>query len=188
MSWAAWGGPRWARETASGTLALVPHTHCHPVCSLPVFLYCFPAISLLGLFPQINTFCIYLLEQIDMLVFGGSGKSYTLLFLCRALKFRLGQNSLGLQGEPGRVAPLCPEHLNCVRLGPSGHGGPGCTRSATSKGGSTLFSEDRQRDREDRVCELWNRFGALLTIQWQNHVPECVLMSVSGRKCVCVCI
>uniref|UniRef100_A0A8D0GDJ9 Pecanex-like protein n=1 Tax=Sphenodon punctatus TaxID=8508 RepID=A0A8D0GDJ9_SPHPU len=37
-----------------------------------VFLYCFPAISLLGLFPQINTFCIYLLEQIDMLLFGGS--------------------------------------------------------------------------------------------------------------------
>ncbi|XP_044276198.1 pecanex-like protein 2 isoform X2 [Varanus komodoensis] len=36
------------------------------------FLYCFPAISLLGLFPQINTFCIYLLEQIDMLLFGGS--------------------------------------------------------------------------------------------------------------------
>ncbi|KAJ7342258.1 hypothetical protein JRQ81_009967 [Phrynocephalus forsythii] len=36
------------------------------------FLYCFPAISLLGLFPQINTFCIYLLEQLDMLLFGGS--------------------------------------------------------------------------------------------------------------------
>ncbi|XP_030050846.1 pecanex-like protein 2 [Microcaecilia unicolor] len=37
-----------------------------------VFICCFPAISLLGLFPQINTFCIYLLEQIDMLIFGGS--------------------------------------------------------------------------------------------------------------------
>ncbi|XP_053155136.1 pecanex-like protein 2 isoform X3 [Hemicordylus capensis] len=36
------------------------------------FLYCFPAISLLGLFPQINTFCVYTLEQIDMLLFGGS--------------------------------------------------------------------------------------------------------------------
>ena len=46
-------------------------------CLLSVFLYCFPAISLLGLFPQINTFCIYLLEQIDMLFFGGSGKSFT---------------------------------------------------------------------------------------------------------------
>uniref|UniRef100_G1NHA0 Pecanex-like protein n=1 Tax=Meleagris gallopavo TaxID=9103 RepID=G1NHA0_MELGA len=40
-----------------------------------VFLYCFPAISLLGLFPQINTFCIYLLEQIDILLFGGSAAS-----------------------------------------------------------------------------------------------------------------
>ncbi|XP_004451084.2 pecanex-like protein 2 isoform X1 [Dasypus novemcinctus] len=42
---------------------------------LVVFLYCFPAITLLGLFPQINTFCIYLLEQIDMLAFGGSAVS-----------------------------------------------------------------------------------------------------------------
>ncbi|XP_044943193.1 LOW QUALITY PROTEIN: pecanex-like protein 2 [Mustela putorius furo] len=42
---------------------------------LIVFLYCFPAISLLGLFPQINTFCIYLLEQIDTLFFGGSAVS-----------------------------------------------------------------------------------------------------------------
>ncbi|XP_021565646.1 pecanex-like protein 2 [Carlito syrichta] len=42
---------------------------------LIVFLYCFPAISLLGLFPQINTFCIYLLEQTDMLFFGGSAVS-----------------------------------------------------------------------------------------------------------------
>ncbi|XP_037676947.1 pecanex-like protein 2 isoform X1 [Choloepus didactylus] len=42
---------------------------------LIVFLYCFPAITLLGLFPQINTFCVYLLEQIDMLLFGGSAVS-----------------------------------------------------------------------------------------------------------------
>ncbi|XP_038616904.1 pecanex-like protein 2 isoform X2 [Tachyglossus aculeatus] len=40
--------------------------------ALIVFLYCFPAISLLGLFPQIDTFCTYLLEQVDTLVFGGS--------------------------------------------------------------------------------------------------------------------
>ncbi|XP_074118509.1 pecanex-like protein 2 isoform X1 [Sminthopsis crassicaudata] len=45
---------------------------------LIVFLYCFPAISLLGLFPQINTFAIYLLEQIDMLAFGGSAAAGTL--------------------------------------------------------------------------------------------------------------
>ncbi|XP_063773804.1 pecanex-like protein 2 [Pseudophryne corroboree] len=37
-----------------------------------VFVSCFPIISLLGLFPQINTFCIYFLEQIDILAFGGT--------------------------------------------------------------------------------------------------------------------
>lgn len=58
--------------------------------SLSVFLYCFPAISLLGLFPQINTFCIYLLEQIDMLFFGGSGKSCISYSSCKkkSLKFK----------------------------------------------------------------------------------------------------
>ena len=60
------------------------------VCSLPVFLYCFPAISLLGLFPQIDTFCVYLLEQINMLFFGGSGKSCFLLFSsCKGLKLQM---------------------------------------------------------------------------------------------------
>ncbi|XP_053568243.1 LOW QUALITY PROTEIN: pecanex-like protein 2 [Bombina bombina] len=37
-----------------------------------VIVNCFPIMSLLGLFPQINTFCIYFMEQFDTLVFGGS--------------------------------------------------------------------------------------------------------------------
>lgn len=40
----------------------------------PVFALCFPAIFLFGLLPQVNTFVMCLLEQIDMHVFGGSGK------------------------------------------------------------------------------------------------------------------
>ncbi|XP_048060750.1 pecanex-like protein 2 isoform X2 [Megalobrama amblycephala] len=36
------------------------------------FTYCFPVMFLLGLFPQINTFVIYFLEQIDMHFFGGT--------------------------------------------------------------------------------------------------------------------
>ncbi|XP_073484076.1 pecanex-like protein 2 [Aquarana catesbeiana] len=41
---------------------------------LIVLVSLFPLISLLGLFPQVNTFCVYFLEQIDILVFGGSAK------------------------------------------------------------------------------------------------------------------
>lgn len=37
------------------------------------FTHCFPITFLVGLFPQINTFTIYLLEQIDMHFFGGTG-------------------------------------------------------------------------------------------------------------------
>ncbi|XP_072136460.1 LOW QUALITY PROTEIN: pecanex-like protein 2 [Mobula birostris] len=36
------------------------------------FTQCFPLIFLLGLLPQINTFFTYLLEQVDMHIFGGS--------------------------------------------------------------------------------------------------------------------
>ena len=40
-----------------------------------VFLLCFPLIFVLGLLPQINTFAMYLLEQIDIHAFGGNAMS-----------------------------------------------------------------------------------------------------------------
>uniref|UniRef100_A0A8C9RXW9 Pecanex-like protein n=1 Tax=Scleropages formosus TaxID=113540 RepID=A0A8C9RXW9_SCLFO len=40
--------------------------------SLVGITYCFPIIFLIGLLPQINTFTIYLLEQVDMHLFGGT--------------------------------------------------------------------------------------------------------------------
>ncbi|KAM4694247.1 pecanex-like protein 2 [Discoglossus pictus] len=55
---------------------------------LIVFLNCFPIISLFGLFPQINTFCIYFIEQVDTLVFGGSaavGLLSALYNICRSI-------------------------------------------------------------------------------------------------------
>lgn len=58
-----------------GAAPAQPHTLTPAPCTPAACLYCFPAISLLGLFPQVDTFCIYLLEQIDMLLFGGSGES-----------------------------------------------------------------------------------------------------------------
>ncbi|KAL4640844.1 pecanex-like protein 2 isoform X2 [Arapaima gigas] len=38
-------------------------------------MYCFPIIFLIGLLPQINTFTIYLLEQVDMHLFGGTAST-----------------------------------------------------------------------------------------------------------------
>ena len=40
--------------------------------ALTTFLLCFPIVFSLGLFPQINTFVMYLLEQIDIHIFGGN--------------------------------------------------------------------------------------------------------------------
>lgn len=40
--------------------------------SLATFILCFPVLFSFGLFPQVNTFTMYLLEQIDMHVFGGN--------------------------------------------------------------------------------------------------------------------
>jgi len=43
--------------------------------SLYVLLLCFPIIFSVGLCPQINTFLMYLLEQLDMHLFGGNAAS-----------------------------------------------------------------------------------------------------------------
>ncbi|XP_076598934.1 pecanex-like protein 2 isoform X2 [Chaetodon auriga] len=54
-------------------VTIVCHDALHFIRDLLVgFTYCFPITFLVGLFPQINTFTIYLLEQIDMHVFGGT--------------------------------------------------------------------------------------------------------------------
>ena len=66
--------------------------------ALYIFLLSFPLIFSLGLFPQINTFTMYLMEQIDMHVFGGNaagsliGKLTTLrysLIRNRSVKFSI---------------------------------------------------------------------------------------------------
>lgn len=39
-----------------------------------VFTLCFPIIFFVGLLPQVNTFVMYLFEQLDIHVFGGNGE------------------------------------------------------------------------------------------------------------------
>lgn len=43
--------------------------------SLAMLILCFPILFSLGLFPQVNTFAMYVLEQIDMHIFGGNATS-----------------------------------------------------------------------------------------------------------------
>jgi len=53
--------------------------HINVSLSISMFVYIsgfilgFPIIFLIGLLPQVNTFTMYALEQIDMHVFGGNG-------------------------------------------------------------------------------------------------------------------
>lgn len=56
--------------------------------ALATFLLCFPIVFSLGLFPQINTFLMYLLEQIDIHVLGGNATSSLLAAVycvCRSI-------------------------------------------------------------------------------------------------------
>lgn len=39
-----------------------------------VFTLCFPIVFFVGLLPQVNTFVMYLFEQLDIHVFGGNGE------------------------------------------------------------------------------------------------------------------
>jgi len=44
------------------------------VCFISVFLLCLPVIFTVGLLPQVNTFCMFVLEQLDTHMLGGNGK------------------------------------------------------------------------------------------------------------------
>lgn len=60
-----------------------------------MFALCFPVIFLFGLLPQVNTFVMCLLEQIDMHIFGGSGKAPSMPSISTQLSI-LRRDLLGL--------------------------------------------------------------------------------------------
>ena len=53
-----------------------------------IFLLCFPIVFSLGLFPQINTFLMYLCEHVDIHLFGGNATTSlvsSIYCLCRSV-------------------------------------------------------------------------------------------------------
>ncbi len=72
---------------------------------LYVFILCFPLIFLLGLLPQIDTFSMYVLETIDIHIFGGNASSslisamYCILRSLLAVGILIGFAYGGLTGE-----------------------------------------------------------------------------------------
>lgn len=53
-----------------------------------VFTLCFPIVFFIGLLPQVNTFVMYLCEQLDIHVFGGNGECWW--FFVSGKSIRLG--------------------------------------------------------------------------------------------------
>uniref|UniRef100_A0A8C9VH77 Pecanex-like protein n=1 Tax=Scleropages formosus TaxID=113540 RepID=A0A8C9VH77_SCLFO len=74
--------------------------------SLVGITYCFPIIFLIGLLPQINTFTIYLLEQVDMHLFGGTGE-----WMSRSLV------GLGFESCLGCLEPWDEQHIPALFSG-----------------------------------------------------------------------
>ena len=50
-------------------------TPSHPACTCSVFILFFPLLFALGWLPQFDTFTIHLCEQMDIHIFGGTGKT-----------------------------------------------------------------------------------------------------------------
>jgi len=74
------GLTHWLQDTPSVlTVYSIPITHPYFLTalrdSLATLLLFFPLLFTFGLFPQVNTFTLYLLEQIDIHVFGGNAAS-----------------------------------------------------------------------------------------------------------------
>ena len=47
---------------------------------ISVLVLFFPVIFTVGLLPQVNTFIMYLLEQLDMHLFGGNGNYFEIIY------------------------------------------------------------------------------------------------------------
>ncbi|XP_051900937.1 pecanex-like protein 3 [Pristis pectinata] len=79
-----------------------------------VFTLCFPAIFLVGLMPQVNTFFMYLLEQLDMHAFGGTATtspvsalySFVRSLLVAALLYGFCFGAVKVPWEPQHVPVL----------------------------------------------------------------------------------
>ena len=54
-----------------------------------VFTLCFPIVFFIGLLPQVNTFVMYLCEQLDIHIFGGNGE-----YFLKKIKFKIFYRSL----------------------------------------------------------------------------------------------
>ncbi|XP_072415944.1 pecanex-like protein 2 isoform X2 [Chiloscyllium punctatum] len=76
------------------------------------FTQCFPIIFLLGLLPQINTFLTYLLEQIDMHIFGGSATTGLMSSLYGFSRSLLAVTLLYALC----IGTIKPIHLTCTSL------------------------------------------------------------------------
>lgn len=55
--------------------------------SLIVFTLCFPVVFFIGLLPQVNTFVMYLCEQLDIHIFGGNGEYFLIKLQSAVLLF-----------------------------------------------------------------------------------------------------
>lgn len=65
-------GGCWGRVKARSSSVSTPP--CVPPRPPAVFTLCFPIVFFVGLLPQVNTFVMYLFEQLDIHVFGGNGE------------------------------------------------------------------------------------------------------------------
>uniref|UniRef100_A0A8K9XKX4 Pecanex-like protein n=1 Tax=Oncorhynchus mykiss TaxID=8022 RepID=A0A8K9XKX4_ONCMY len=78
-----------ARFTLYGVAVFSQFCSCFffpPVRSSVVFTLCFPVVFFVGLLPQVNTFVMYLFEQLDIHVFGGNASTSLLSSLYSVLR------------------------------------------------------------------------------------------------------
>ena len=73
-----------------------------------VLLLCFPLIFTLGLLPQVNTFMMYTLEQIEIHVFGGNGEpAFHNISCLSCLVFIRGNTASDKLSDHQHLSELC---------------------------------------------------------------------------------
>lgn len=118
---------------------------------LSLMLLFFPILFSLGLFPQINTFLIYLVEQLDMHIFGGNAVCSLMAAIIAILKSILACFILYGLAYGGLIEPLGTQHISfsifCAVLIPITYHMSRCASDFTNiwfliKSGLVLHADD----------------------------------------------
>ncbi|ESO87723.1 hypothetical protein LOTGIDRAFT_127487 [Lottia gigantea] len=155
-----------------------------------VFILCFPIIFTLGLLPQVNTFIMFVLEQIDMNFFGGNATTSlisSVYCICRsfiAVALLYGFAFAALQVDIEAAQNPIFSIFSAVLVSVSYH----LSRSASDPSILWMFIKDSVFKTEEKEKEKEGKETEDLIDPLPDKLKTCVSERLQSDMIVCVCV